>query len=135
MNSEAYFRYRTTGKLWYDPHQGTKHFDPWWALLVTDEGIIDYYRWLLRRAKWMETEPNKLWGPHVSVIKSSKPTDESKWGLYAGREVEFWYSNIIRWDNGKHAWLDVFSPDMSDIRVEMGIWPKCFFHMTLGRLK
>jgi hypothetical protein len=28
------------GTVLSDPGQGTKHFEPWWALLLCDEGIL-----------------------------------------------------------------------------------------------
>jgi hypothetical protein len=127
------FRHRTHGTLQFDPRPDHKQFDPWWALLVTEEDIIDLYRWFLKK-RGLDTEPNKLWGPHVSMIKGDRPADLTLWGT-AFPPVEFWYTNEIRYDNAKHAWLDVFSPEMSDIRVRMGLSPKCFYHLTLGRLK
>src|SRR5688572_9102476 len=110
---EVLFRHRTKGKLWFDPRQGHKQFDPWWALLSTEEDIIDLYRWFLKKYG-KDTEPNKLWGPHVSVIKGTEPPDKTLWGRRLP-PVEFWYTPQIRW-NGTHAWIDVFSPAMSEVR-------------------
>lgn len=130
---EAYFVHKSTGYLRFDPLRGTKHFDPWWALLMCDEGIPELYAWFLRKYG-IATEPSTLWGCHVSVIKGQEPSNKSQWGKRFD-PIEFWYTNQIRWDNRKHAWLDVFSPDMSKIRESMGLPPKCFFHLTVGRLK
>lgn len=130
---DYYFKHKSYGTLWFDPLHGTKHFDPWWALLKVDKGTIDYYRWLLK-SHGIHTMPNKLWGPHVSVIKGCEPKERQFWGADFGL-VEFWYSNYIRWDNGRHAWLDVFCPQMNDIRLKLGIYGKSFFHMTLGIIK
>jgi hypothetical protein len=134
MNSEIYFRYRSFGTLHFDPKPGTKHFEPWWALLVCDEGIVTLYSWFLK-TYGLETEPNKLWGSHVSVIKGQEPNDKAAWGRDEGKRVEFWYTDKIRWDNDKHAWLDVFSPQMCQIREGIGLPGKSFYHLTLGRLK
>lgn len=129
---QAYFTFKSKGTLWFDPQKG-KRFDPWWALLITEEDIVDYYRWILK--KWgIDTEPNKLWGPHISVIKGQEPADKTLWGTQF-EPVEFWYTNQIRFDNDKHAWLDCFSPEMYDIRIKMGLPGKSFYHMTLGIMK
>lgn len=131
---DVLFEHRATGRLHFDPLVNTKHFDPWWALLICDEGIVSFYAWLLKRYG-VPTEQNKLWGPHISVIKSQEPQDKTNWGKGEGSDVEFWYTTKIRWDNEKHAWLDVFSPQMSRIREELGLAPKCYYHLTIGRLK
>jgi hypothetical protein len=132
---EAYFVHKTTGSLEFDPKIGTKHYEPWWALLRADEPTIDFYAWLLKRGHGIEVVTHQLWGSHISVVKGQEPSFKDQWGKNQGKEVEYWYTNQVRWDNMKHAWLDVFSPQMSDIREEMGLPPKCFFHLTIGRLK
>src|SRR4051812_19442165 len=84
-----------TGEFHFDPGFGTKHYDPWGALLVTDEEIIRYYAWFLkRRGKpvWL----SRLWGPHVSVVKHEEPPCKTLWGT-AFPPVEFRYSDLIRW--------------------------------------
>lgn len=132
---EIYFPHRTKGVLQYDPKIGTKHFDPHWCLINCDNQIINLYSWFLKNKLGIILEKNKLWNAHISVIKGEKPLFEEMWAINDGQEVEYWYSNIIRFDNGKHAWLDVFSPDMSKIRESIGLRPKCFFHLTLGRIR
>jgi hypothetical protein len=131
---EAYFPYKSTGVLRFDPQKGTKHFEPWWGLLACCKGIPLYYSWFLKKNKGIDIMFNALWGSHVSVIKGEKVRDRRLWAKDEGRRVEFWYSNVVRMDNREHAWLDVFSPDMSDIRVALGLRPKSFYHLTVGRL-
>jgi len=75
-------------------------------------------------------------GPHISFIKGIKPEFKHLWGKHEGRQVEFRYTNNIRWDNGKHAWLDVWCDELHEVRMESGL-PSSFkntFHFTLGRL-
>lgn len=129
----SYFVHKSHGWLQFDPRRGTKHFEPWWALLMCDDGIPELYAWFLRKYG-IATDPSKLWGTHISVIKGHEPLDKSMWGKRF-QPIEFWYSNQIRWDNKVHAWLDVFSPQMSEIRESMGLAPKTHFHLTIGRLK
>lgn len=128
----SYYIHKTTGVLWFDPLKGTKHFKPWWVLLKTQEDIIDFYRWFLKK-KGIQTMPNKLWGPHVSVVKSQEPENKELWGQEG--TIEMFHTNVIRFDNNKHAWLDVFCPEMYDLRLKLGLPGKSFYHMTLGQLQ
>lgn len=127
--------FTSTGILHYDPGLGTKQYDPWWALLVCDDEVSRYYAWLLKR-NGVEVYPNDkgLWGTHISVLKGDPPPIPEPWGKYKNYEVEFHYNHLVRFDNGKHAWVDVYSEDLSMIRQELGFDSKPWYHMTIGRL-
>jgi hypothetical protein len=127
--------FTSTGILQYDPGKGLKHYEPWWALLLCDDEIARYYSWQLKK-HGVEVFPNNtgLWGTHVSVMKGEVPPDVSAWGKYEGYEVEFHFSHLIRFENGKHAWVDVYSEDLSAIREELGFVFKPWYHLTVGRL-
>lgn len=128
-----YYCRPSSGKLVFDPGQGTKHFEPWWAIVSCDEGIGAFYRWLCKR-HGIPLNKNALWGPHISFIKGEQPLIQNKWGSII--EVNFFYSNHIRIDNGRHAWLDVWSDDLIQLRDDFGLPPKVkmSYHMTLGNL-
>lgn len=133
IHPRVYCPHRGTGTIQFDPGMGTKHFDPWWALLITDEEIIRYYAWLLKKygiPVWL----SKHWGPHISIIKNEEPTFKYLWGVPFG-PFEFYYSNHIRWDNNVHAWIDVYSPHLSALRRLLGLSAKEWFHLTIGRLQ
>jgi hypothetical protein len=125
----------STGILQYDPGQGTKQFEPWWALLLCDDELSKYYAWQLKK-HGIEVYPNDkgLWKTHVSVFKGDAPTQPENWAKYNGYEVEFHYTHLIRFENGKHAWIDVYSEDLSAIREELGFPFKPWYHLTIGRL-
>lgn len=127
--------FTSTGILQYDPGKGQKHYDPWWGLLLCDDEVSKYYAWQLRK-HGLEVFPNDkgLWGTHVSVLKGEVPPNPQAWGKYEGYEVQFHYSHIIRFENGKHAWVDVYSEELSAIREELGFGFKPWYHMTVGRL-
>jgi hypothetical protein len=127
--------FTSSGILRYDPRHGEKHFDPWWGLIVCDDQISRYYAWLLKR-RGVEVYSNDkgLWGTHVSVLKGDHPPNPTAWGRYEGYEVEFNYTHLIRYDNGEHAWVDVYSEDLSAIRQELGFPFKPWYHLTIGRL-
>jgi hypothetical protein len=125
--------FTSTGILHYDPLPGSKHYEPWWGLLQCDDQIAKYYTWHLKR-HGVEVDPANLWGVHVSILKGESPPKPEVWGKYEDYEVEFHYNHLIRYDNGKHAWVDVYSEDLSKIREELGFAPKFWYHLTIGRL-
>ncbi len=127
--------FTSSGTLQYDPGKGQKHFDPWWALLVCDNEISRYYAWHLKKYG-LELFPNDkgLWGTHISVLKGEPPPDPAAWGKYDGYEIEFHYNHWLRFDNGKHAWVDIYSEDLSHIREMLGFDSKPWYHLTIGRL-
>ena len=127
--------FTSTGILQYDPGKGLKHFDPWWALLHCDDEIAKYYSFQLNKYG-IEVYPNdkSLWGTHISILKGEPVLLPKNWGKYQDFEVEFYYNHLIRFDNGKHAWVDIYSEDFSKIREELGFPPKYWYHLTIGRL-
>lgn len=127
--------FTSTGILQYDPGKGLKQYDPWWALLLCDDDIARYFAWHIKRYG-VELYPNDkgLWGTHVSVLKGDVPPSPVDWGKYDGYEIEFNYNHIVRYDNNKHAWLDVYSEDLSAIREMLGFPFKPWYHLTIGRL-
>lgn len=131
--SPEYFCRESVGIVRHDPGRDTKYYDEGWAILQCDQGIVDFYVWLCRR--WGKpVQKNALWKAHVSFIKGEIGTS---WGLYEAATVQFRYSNIVRWDNNFHAWLDVWCPQLHQIRKDYGLSErtKMSFHMTLGRLE
>lgn len=127
--------FTSTGILHYDPTVGLKHTEPWWALLLCDNEIARYYASQLKNYGIEVYSNDKgLWKTHISVMKGELPPNLEAWKKYDGQEVEFHYSHIIRSENGEHAWVDVYSEDLSDIRQELGFDFKPWFHMTVGRL-
>lgn len=126
--------FTSKGIMRYDTTHG-KYSQQWWALLECDAEVSNYYTWQLRKYGIEITSNAKgLWGTHVSVLKGEPPPNPEHWGKYEGYEVEFNYTHIIRYDNGKHAWVDVYSEDLSAIRQELGFPFKPWYHMTIGRL-
>ena len=127
-----YFCHKSTAKLHFDPRKNTQHFEPWWLLAMCDDGIVDFYRWLLKKYG-IQSYTNNLWGTHISVIRGEKPKNLKNWGQ-CNRVVNFNYTNQIRWDNHQHAWLDVHSKDLAELRASLGLSYKERFHLTLGRI-
>src|ERR1700688_244299 len=125
--------FTSSGILQFDPLKGTKHFEPWWCLLSCDKQIAEYYSWLIKRYG-LPVNTSSPWGTHISVIRGDTIPDPSAWGKLEGVEGEFAYNHVVRYDNGQHAWVDVYSEDLSGVREMLGLKPKPWFHLTIGRL-
>ena len=136
---EYNFQYRSSGILTYDPGIGGKHYEPHWCLLKLDDEFYRYYTWFMNKEGEPIHKPNALWGFHASVIKGEKPTQNiDKWGLKNGKTIEFDYGNYISWTNGRHAWMNLYCEELSELRNFYGLYTngnKLKYHMTLGRLK
>lgn len=131
---ERYYCHTSSGWLHFDPKKGTRHFEPWWCLLICDEEIPKYYGWYCKR--WgMPVQTGSRWRTHISFIRGEKPQRMPFWGRREKERVEFRYTHLVRWENGKHAWLDVYCPRLSEIRVELGLKAKSTYHLTIGRLE
>lgn len=127
-----------SGIFQIDPLIGTKHFEKNWELLLTDQSILDYYAWLLLKQGIPVDGTKSLWGPHISVLKGEFVEEYIWYSLKSklnGIEVDFYYNHVIRFDNGRHAWVDVYSEDLGKIRQMFGFEYKPWYHMTIGRLK
>lgn len=111
-------------------------------IVEVDPGIALFYRALI--PKYITFNPQR-YAPHISVVRNEIPPNIQYWGKYENQEVEFTYSNVIK--NGKvYWWLDAFSNQLEDIRVELGLPisseytrpPDGFekiFHITIGNQK
>ena len=134
VESLEYYCFSSTGIILYD-YKKEESLEPFWSILQCDEEIINYYRWFLLR--WgIAINKGSRWGPHVTWNRGEIPPNLSVWGKYEGLEITFRYSNYLRWDNGRHVWVDVYCPKLNDIRVELGLTPfyQMSFHLTIGRL-
>jgi hypothetical protein len=131
----GYYCHASTGTVLYDPGKGTRHFEPWFALLECDDGIVAYLSWHLLR--WgIDLDRGSRWGAHVTFVRGEQPANEAVWGLAAGEEVTFHYSNVIHWTNGRHAWVDVWCPRLTELRAALGLVAKASakYHLALGLL-
>lgn len=125
MNSE-YFCHKSSGKIF--------GIEKWWMFLACDEGIVDFYHWLAIR-NGIEVVKGSMRGAHISFVKGEKPINLDYWETIRGQEVEFYYSNVIRYDNDFHVWIDVELDPFNKIRNDLGLPDYKSFHITLGRLK
>lgn len=138
--------YKTYGTLKYDPVM-RKIKNPWWALLMCDEGLSSFYRhltmldrtvtvisddWLLSRNLFVPNNSWKIkipyarvirpdWGTHVSVVRGEKPLNESAWKKYNNKRFKIIYNPEFASTNGKHWWFRIKSPELEELRLELGL--------------
>ena len=76
---------------------------------------------------------------HLTILTISSPDGNiSEWAKFDGEVITFYYSNYIKYSNGRHCWMDLYSPRLAEIRDYYGLYVnggKLKYHMTLGRLK
>lgn len=141
--------FKDKGKVIYDPKRGDmKANTNWWCIIDVDNAIADYYRNLtnisvvnpFRQPKCDLNLPS--WGAHVSVIRGEKPKKdyEHLWKKYHGLEVEFEYSNQVRYSSvkknhltGGYWFVEVRCSLAKQIRDEFNIPSNWLFHITIGR--
>ena len=125
--------FESTGRLIYDPHARIKQ-DKWWAIVKTDEGIIEYYKKQIRDHFDLKFEKT-VWGSHISAIRGEEPLKKELWNKYPKEKISFTYSNRIY---RKHYFfcVDAYSERLEQIREELGLskLPKFGFHLTIGRI-
>ncbi len=113
----------------------TKHLkEPWWLILKTDEGLVDYYQHWIKHHYDVGFE-RTVWGSHISVIRKEEPPTREAWKKYEGEEIPFTYTNQVY----RVHWffcINVQSARLEDIRLELGLpkLPRFGFHLTVGRL-
>lgn len=126
--------FESTGTLVYDPYARIKAA-PWWLILKTDKGIIDYYQYQIKQLYDVQFEKT-IWGSHISVVRGQCPPNIRVWNKYKNEKIPFTYTNNIY----RSSWffcVDAYSTRLEEIRAELGLsnTPKFGFHITIGRLQ
>jgi len=121
-------KYESYGRVFED-HSHKK----WWLFIRADSSISHYYCWLMSRYG-IAMNPGNRHGSHISIVQGETPKDKVCWGALIGAKVEFKYSSLIKY-NGLHAWVEVQSKQMEEIRKSLGLsatpWHR--FHLTIGQ--
>ena len=126
---------------------GVMHYDQKRAVVWVDNDIAEYYRSLIPKAKYVQSQAQKA---HITVIRATSnkqievPTNLEAWGKYEGEKVSFEYEPQIKFD-APYYYLDAWSDRIGDIREELGLprfrhtdlgkAPFQSYHITLGNIK
>lgn len=104
------------------------------AIIKTNCDISSYYAWFLKKRFNLELN-RTLRGTHISFINDKMDfqvfQDATK--HFHGKPITF-YHELEPQSNGKHWWLNVYSPEAESIREVCGLTrhPYFGFHLTLG---
>jgi hypothetical protein len=108
---------------------------PGWFFLRADDEISSYYKWFY--SKGLKSWNSPMNGCHVTFLageKDDRVVSAEEMKSFIGQDIVFFYTNQV-WTNSRAFWLPVLSPDLDQIRVEIGLQPKFLYHMTLGTWK
>lgn len=130
--------FSSQGTLIYDPHKNGKRIikaSDWWIILKTDEGIVDYYKYWIKKQYDVSFEKT-IWGSHISVNRGSVPPNKGLWNKYAKERIPFEYTNRVYRVNDIFFCVDAYSERLEQIRLELGLpaQPNHGFHITIARL-
>jgi hypothetical protein len=127
-------RFKAQGKLEYGP--GIR------AVVSVNEDIARYYRRLI--PQYLNAKP-QAHPAHLTVVRTAieVPTNMEVWEKYYEEEVEFEYSNKIKFYY-PYFFLDAWSLRIGDIREELGLsrfrivhpfgYKNCY-HITIANVK
>lgn len=133
--------FEISGKLVFDPINVTKKHQSQseWkktAIVKFDCELYSYYSWFIE--KRYSIKLNKpLRGTHITFL--NEIVDDNTYlqakELFNSKKVNITYDpTYIRTNNKGHWWLKVYSQDIENIRITMGLDPKPFYglHLTIG---
>lgn len=144
-----------SGYIKYDPPRpGMARRTQGWCVAMVDREITRYFRWWvnkevinpldisvqgsLKKYPFVPLHPPS-WDAHISIVRGEGhrlPQNKKElWKKYDGQRMDFWYDLDVKPAGGKpDFWIvEIYSPDMMQIREEMGLrtnWP---LHLTIGR--
>lgn len=128
--------YLSTGKLSYALDKGYYK-----VTVLVDPELHRYLRALVPRRFVCRKQK---YPPHITVVRGEVPPNQSQWGLYEGRDIEFQYSDYLHSDD-QYWWINCYSAKLIDIRLGLGLassyhltrppdGQECF-HSTIGNQK
>ena len=127
--------FKSIGKLNYDNKKRR-------CVLLIDEGIAEFYRALIPKAQsWQRPR----YRSHITVVRTGiENVSDKLWGYGKGMKIPFTYDPYI-WIDHKYIFLDAFSPELEDVRENLGLprqrmpHPKGMdyscFHITIANMK
>lgn len=103
-------------------------------MLQCDWDIVRYYSWLLKRYG-ISIHKGSISKAHISFVKGEKPLNMDCWNKDYG-QIEFEYSHTLSHNDRGHVWLDVWCPQLQQIRLDLGLTPfkGTNRHMTIGKM-
>lgn len=119
------------GILKYFPLEGEEK-NRGWLIVQCERDISLYYCWFIQKRFGIRLQ-HPMHGSHISLVRGEVIPCLPRWNAYQSHILKFHYSNDVE-TNGKHWWLNVYSPCFMSIRQELGlgVQPEYGFHLTIG---
>lgn len=142
------FERKSSGKVIYDPWRGDmKRRTNGWCVLDVDREITRYYREWLRVERHIRLQPPS-WDAHISIVRGERlhPSKVHLWKKYHDKTIEFTYGHPgdyydvrsrlqdRRDESGQFFIVNIESPQLMDIRQELGLPTNWHLHLTFGRI-
>jgi hypothetical protein len=129
------YSFISKGTIKYDPPRpGLKKKRDWWCIVKAPEGLARYYKHQVDTNLGIQTT-NAAWGSHISIIRGEKPRPEKMhlWKKYDGNQITFVYTHNV-YGNGEHYWVNVWAPELTEIRKEFGLKHDWGHHLTVAKV-
>lgn len=128
---------KSHGTIVFDPipirGNVNKLFKPYWAIIIVNDDVDDYYRWFLKkRFNLILSAP--AWGPHITIADGQKADNWQEMKMnYDNMLVGFEHSIFSR-SNSEHWWLKVNCPIADEFRGKLKVKKNLHYsyHLTLG---
>lgn len=129
---------KSTATILYDPPRpGIKKIRKEKLVIArVDQNITKYYRWWVAKRFGLMLSP-PVWDSHITIFdgrKSISDKFEGNWNKHQRSVFTFDYNVEIE-QHWKFWTLQVKSPKLELIRLELGINPSYKFHLTIGRME
>lgn len=145
---EQVYEHIGQGRIVYDPSRpGMKRRTEWWCIAQIDREITRYYRYWANQNPVVFGETHldlclPSWDAHISIVRGEVPREEFRhhWKKYHGKTITFRYSHCLRRTRNHihekdYFWfIDVQSPEIDEIREELGLRTFYNYHITVGRI-
>lgn len=127
-------------KLLYDPNrQDFKKSHKTRTLIaqLRRDDLDLYYQWFLKKnfGTYLEIQ-RPMFGTHVTVVRGDEKIRPDKfhlWKKYHGKAITAEYDPCSIERHWRFWSIRVVSPEMCDIRAELGLCRQADFHITIGR--
>lgn len=129
---------RATGVIEYDPpRDDMKKKKDYWCVLNMSNDLVKLYQYFMKSVKHVHM-CDPAWGSHVSIVRGENPTNPEAWKKYNGKQLSIhYYPEIIEIKDAKKPGsfyvIEFESPELEEIRKELGLMAHKKFHLTIGR--
>lgn len=110
-----------------------------YCVAYVDNELAKYYRSMIPKSIRITKQK---YDSHLTIVRKGAefPKKLENWGIHDGQEIEIWYNPVVE-TCGTYFWLRAISPEVEQIRSELGLpkyrfdAPDASYHITIGNTK